>query len=164
MIKFIPLNFHFALAFHSRFLFSTSATFGFLGRIHIGTMGPNANNNKHDNSINNHNKTNKNAAHEEHPIDFNRALPALPLGLCLDLPPTLSLKPTPHHILQNEIPTSPKMSTQTVTSKQMFQDTARELLSPFKLNSQPKICDPSDLLDPLKSRSPEAKKLEMSSP
>lgn len=125
-------------------------------------MNPDADNIKDDNSHNNKQKaTNQKKIGEGKRIDFNRDLPALPLGLCLELPPNLSLQPTPHPVLQDEISDSPTRSTHERTSKESFRNTTRELLRPFLSESPPKACDPSDLLDPVKPGALGTKKLNM---
>ena len=85
-------------------------------------------------------------------INFDRALPALPLKLCLDLPPNISFKPptrteNPHERLGSSTnsPTSP-----TSRGRQHFRSITRDLLrssdppmpSPISTSGQPGLLDP----------------------
>lgn len=94
----------------------------------IDTMGPNDNNS---------------------PVNLNRTLPKLPVQLCLDLPPNLSLKPTTK--LETYTPTypHPMSSSPPNNSKQRFRNITRELLLSSAPDS-PSTYSSSDALGPVK--------------
>ena len=83
-------------------------------------------------------------------IDLNRNLPKLPVHLCLDLPPKLSLKPTMK--LETYIPThqSPMSSSSSNNTKEQFQTVTRELLRSSSPEDSPSVYSSSDDFDPVK--------------
>lgn len=95
-------------------------------------------------------------------IDLNRSLPALPLKLCLDLPPHLTFKPPSQTVkppsqtvkppsqtvrLHERLTSSPSSSSNS-SSKQQFRTITRDMLRPFRTESPSPT--PSDHLDPVK--------------
>lgn len=88
-------------------------------------------------------------------INLDRALPALPLALCLDLPPNISFKPPPQTESPHERPTSSTNSPTSPTTSRgrlQFRSITRELLRPSDspLPSPTSTWGQSHLLDPVK--------------
>lgn len=83
-------------------------------------------------------------------VDLNRSLPKLPVLLCLDLPPKLSLKPTTN--LETHIPADrpPMSSPPSNNTKERFQTITRELLLSSSPEDSPSAYSSSDAFDPVK--------------
>lgn len=83
-------------------------------------------------------------------VDLNRNLPQLPVQLCLDLPPKLSLKPTTNIETYSHTDNPPMSSSPPNNAKERFQNITRELLLSSPPEDSPSAYSSSDASDPVK--------------